>query len=245
MAYEEYNDLLIKAQHENSEYRVFTFDIIGSKNMSKYDRYIAQYDIIFLIERVYADIKELEKTLNIEILIKEPGFGSFFDTNIQNDFSYRYEPFLFGDTIGLTIYNGSVDPLIIYEIFDYNKEEMNLKYDFHKCNLLYQTNDYHEGNTKYFRGYAIHAAEELHKRKNDEIRNSINDRNIVDNEEIKRYMYIVKTNHQKAINNAINLLSTHNENFLAGIMDKRGNYIIKDLYIKEKYKKLLKIDNNE
>ena len=243
MAYEEYNDLFIKAQENKSKYRLFTFDIIGSKKMNKTDRLIAQYDIRFLIERVFFDISELEKVLNKPILIKEPGFGSVFDVNVINDFAFRYEPFLFGDCIGLTIYNGSIEPQIVYDIFDMNKKELNLKFDFHKSNILYQTNDYSDGNVQYFRGYAINLSQNIHKLENYKLRKYLKDDFIVNNDIISNHMNVVKKHHECAIKNAIKLLSTNTNSFKAGIMYNDGRYIIKDSEVNTDYIKRLKLNN--
>ena len=60
MSYKEYNDLLVKCQ-KNGKYRVFTIDIVNSSNMNAEERINIEYSLINIIERIYQDIKMLEK----------------------------------------------------------------------------------------------------------------------------------------------------------------------------------------
>ena len=57
----EYIDLCEKAQNKNSLYRVYTFDIIDSKKMSKEDRNIASYKMDALMFKMYDEILDFEK----------------------------------------------------------------------------------------------------------------------------------------------------------------------------------------
>ena len=73
-----YLDLFIKNQGRG-KYQMFTFDIKNSKEMCREERELAQYQIIELIERIYFDLKNLEKKLNKQILIDRDNYGNIFE----------------------------------------------------------------------------------------------------------------------------------------------------------------------
>ena len=56
---------------------------------------------------------------------------------------------------GFTIYKDSLDKEVIYYLYEKYKEELKIDFNFHVADGFYETNDYCEGQTKYFRGYCI------------------------------------------------------------------------------------------
>lgn len=156
MSYIEYNDLLLKCQ-KTGKYRLFTLDLIDSGN-AKLEKY---NDLRTVMEIIYQDILMLEKELNKQILITNEGFKPPFDENI----SFLQEDwFILGDAVGITIYNKVIPTEVIHKIIELNLKEMNLTNSVHQYDLVYETNNYAEGNNKYYRGYAIQTSTSIHKK---------------------------------------------------------------------------------
>ena len=164
-----YIDLFLKCQ-DKGKYRIFTFDIKNSTQMK--NRYQAQLQIFNLIDNIYSDLKELEIKLNKKILLDEEGYTHYTEKN-NVGFAFKYEPFVLGDMVGLTIYNNSIDNDIIYELFEKNKKLLNIDFDFHINSGVYETDDYGLGATKCFRGYCIQIVSNLHKEKYNNLRENI------------------------------------------------------------------------
>ena len=159
----EYNDLYLKCQN-NGTYHVFIFDIINSKNMDKEYRYLAQLHLIKLMNNIYEELKKIEQTQNKKILVFEEDFITFESNQPSKTFGLKQEPFLFGDTFGFTVYTNSIEKETIYKIYNHQKRLLNIDFDFHLADGLYETNDYSEANNKYFRGYCIDLLTKLHKK---------------------------------------------------------------------------------
>lgn len=159
----EYNDLYLKCQ-ENGIYHMFVFDIVNSKKMSVPYRNESQTKMIKLMNKMYKTIKNIEKSSNKKILVFEKDFVSFNSNKNYKGFGMKQEPFLLGDTFGFTIYRDSLSKDIVYYIYEYYKELLDIDFDFHLADGYYETNDYSEGNKKYFRGYCIDILSTLHKK---------------------------------------------------------------------------------
>ena len=171
-----YVDLFLKCQ-ESGKYRIFTFDIKNSQQMNNEKRYIAQKQIFSLIDNIYNDLKKIEETQDKKILLNEEGYTHFKEQNKNSGFAFKYEPFCIGDMVGLTIYNGSIDNDVVYQIFEKNKKELNIDFDFHINSGVYETDDYGLGVQKGFRGYCIQIVSNLHKKEYDNVRKTIEKNN--------------------------------------------------------------------
>ena len=75
----------------------------------------------------------------------------------------KKEPFVFGDMIGFTIYKGSLSTEEIMKIFEDIRNEHSFEYPLHIANGYYETNNYEEGDNKFFRGYCIDILSNSHK----------------------------------------------------------------------------------
>ena len=104
----------------------------------------------------------VEEILKKEILIHDQSYLNIFEYT-KGDFAFKCEPFIFGDVVGLTIINNSIPPILIIDIFNMNKKELNIDFDFHIAYGNYETDDYVLGGKLTFRGYVIHILSELHK----------------------------------------------------------------------------------
>lgn len=165
----EYNDLLLKCQ-STGKYHVFTFDIKDSKKMDEITRRKAQEKLFDLALLTYKTIEYKEKKDNKIILLKE---GYEHDDRRIPKFGYTYvepEPIIIGDLMYFTIYRDTLLENEVLEIFEECKKILNVDFEFHCANGYYETNDWCEGNTKYFRGYCIQTLSELHKPYNNKLR---------------------------------------------------------------------------
>lgn len=160
----EYFDLCERAQNNsNSKYQVFVFDIVGSKNMGREERYDAYYKMEELMLKMYTEVENKEKVDGKKILLKEDVVPYEERNKVNKKFGLLFEPFIFADTFGFTVYRGSISLGEVLDIYNRLKCELGITFDFHTNNLYYETNDYGEGGEYFFRGYAIDIASTLHK----------------------------------------------------------------------------------
>jgi len=168
MSTSEYNDLFIKCQ-DTGIYHIFTFDIKNSKKMIKEQRLIVQYRLIELAIMMYKMIQEIELRKNKKILVFGNDFTKLNESRL-NMFGYKQEPFIYGDVIGFTVYRDSIRNEEVMEIFNKCKKALNINFEFHLADGYYETNNWEEGNEKYFRGYCIDLLSNLHKPYNKAVR---------------------------------------------------------------------------
>lgn len=163
----EYYDLFLKSQ-TSGKYHMFVFDIIDSKQMDKKTRQIATEKMIELMLKIYNSIKEIEIKTNKKILVTGiDDILPYEDRNKTNrKFGMLFEPFLFADTFGFTIYKNSLPKEKIINIYQKHKNELNIQFNFHINDGYYETNKYEEGNTLFFRGYCIDILSNYHKEYN-------------------------------------------------------------------------------
>lgn len=164
----EYNDLFLKCQ-KTGMYHIFTFDIVNSKKMTESDRYDAQFKLIELNLMMYRLIQEKEQKEKRKILVFEDGFTKLGELRLNN-FGYKQEPFIYGDLIGFTVYRDAITKEEVLNIFNKSKSALNINFEFHLADGYYETNNWIEGNTKYFRGYCIDLLSNLHKPYNKAVR---------------------------------------------------------------------------
>lgn len=164
----EYDDLFLNCQ-DTGLYHVFGFDIKDSKSLE--NRYEVQEKLIKMILNIYKRIEEKEIQENKRILVFESDFVRLGEKT--NGFGLKQEPFILGDFVGLTTYRDSISNEEVLNMFKEEKEKLNLNVEFHIADGYYETNNYEEGNTKYFRGYCIDTLMKLHKKQSAKIRKKI------------------------------------------------------------------------
>lgn len=160
----EYDDLFNGCQ-DRGEYHVFTFDIMNSKSLPNEERKLLQEKLIKLMMRMYSEIQDIENKTKSKILVFEDDFVSFVSKERPEGFGLKQEPFILGDAFGFTVYRDSIDKDLVYSLFEDGKRLENIDNEFHVSDGYYETNDYGEGNLKYFRGYCIDKLMNLHKEK--------------------------------------------------------------------------------
>lgn len=163
----EYYDMFIERQ-DKGNYHMFVFDIKDSKKMDKEKRKNASIQMQQLMHKIYNEIKEIERLSKTKILITNiDGIVPYEERNkVMNKFGMLFEPFLFADTFGFTIYKNTLSKETILSIYEKYKQELNITFDFHIADAYYETNKWEEGNKYFFRGYCIDILSNYHKEYN-------------------------------------------------------------------------------
>ena len=162
MATSEYHDLFLKCQI-SGKYHMYCFDRVNSKLEKKESKQEIQEKMIELMNSIYSSVQEIEKLKNKKILVQEEGFISFDSKERSKGFGFKDEPFLYGDAFGFTIYGNTLDKNTILKLFEYHKKRLNIDFDFNIMDGYYETNNYNERNTKYFRSYCLDVIMNSHK----------------------------------------------------------------------------------
>lgn len=132
MSWYEYSDMFDKAQ-EKGQYRCYIFDMKESKR--GYDR-----------QKFYNLLKYFKEKLDKNI--------------IHTNKLYSETPCIVsGDIIMLLTKRGNIEEESIYKAFKKAKEESDIDKDFHYLSGYYETDDWVEGNSKYYLGYCIQELE--------------------------------------------------------------------------------------
>ena len=162
MSTREYHDLFLKCQG-TGKYQMFCFDRVNSRYEDTKIKQSIQDKMIELMNAIYLSLQEIEKLKNEKILVFEEGFVSFGSEEKAKGFGYKYEPFIFGDAFGFTIYGNSLDKNIVLKLFEYHKKRLKIDFEFHIMDGYYETNDYNQRHTKYFRSYCLDVIMNYHK----------------------------------------------------------------------------------
>lgn len=160
----EYYDMF-KERQDKGKYHMFVFDIVDSKKMDPQTRTNATYQMEKLMLKMYNTIKLIEEKENKKILIIGIDNIVHYEDRQKRDknFGLLYEPFLFADTFGITIHRDSLSKEEFLSIYQKHKEELNINFDFHIADGLYETNKWEEGSNLLFRGYCIDILSTYHK----------------------------------------------------------------------------------
>lgn len=160
----EYTDMFIERQ-DKGNYHMFVFDIVGSKQMDKKTRLDASIKMIELMNKIYSELKQIEKSSQTKILVTNiDGIVPYEERyKVDKKFGMLFEPWIFGDTFGFTIYRNSLSKEIILSIYEKYKQELNISFDFHIADAYYETNKWEEGTELFFRGYCLDILSNYHK----------------------------------------------------------------------------------
>jgi hypothetical protein len=156
MSYDEYNDMYFNCQ-KTAPYKMYAYDVVDSKCL--YDINLCN-NLYTLINLVMYKIGLIEKQMDRRILYN--GTDLIYDKNKVFDLN-RLEPMLLGDAIAFTVYRDAISDGVVDSIFEQCKAELHIKYDFHKTSGYYETNNWIEGQDKYFRGYCFQYLTNKHK----------------------------------------------------------------------------------
>ena len=73
------------------------------------------------------------------------------------------DPYILGDCFQFTVLRDTISKEQIIDWVYELKEKLNMPEKFHITDAYYETNEYGEGGTKFYRGYCIQTLETLHK----------------------------------------------------------------------------------
>ncbi len=164
MSYDEYLDLYLKAQkNTDALYYVVSFDVVDSKLMPVEERTALQYNIDSIMKYVYCKILEKEIELKRQILIKDNRFVRPWIQHDSNVHCVFCDPYILGDNFQFTVLRDTMTKEDIIELVNECEKKLNIKVDFHIADGYYETNEYGEGNTKFYRGYCLETLGTLHK----------------------------------------------------------------------------------
>jgi len=179
--WEEYKDLYEQAQ-KSGKYKMFLFDVVGSKKIFS-NNYALFKKVITFVDAVTNDLLNLEKKLNKKILHRH--IENFKNYNIKTDKDkvvlcvkqhgertkdlYRTDSlnplFWLGDLMHFIIECDSIPDKTFYEIFEKNKKEIIPNINFHHKSGYYETDVWAESGSKFSRIYCIPVLEYLAKNK--------------------------------------------------------------------------------
>ena len=167
MSTSEYYDMFIERQNKGN-YHMFVFDIIDSKKMNSKERNNAEVQMEKLMNKIYNEIKTIEKQKQIKILIIGIDEIVSYEERykVNKKWGLLFEPFIFADTFGLTIHKNSLSKEEILNIFYKYKKELNINFDFHISDGFYETNNWIEGNPQIYRGYCMDILSNYHNKYN-------------------------------------------------------------------------------
>lgn len=160
----EYTDMFIESQNKG-KYHMFVFDIIGSKKLDFEIRRKGQIQMEELMNKIYNEIKQIEELSQTKILVMDiDGIVPYEESQrVMYKFGMLFEPWIFGDAFGFTIYRNSLPKEVILAIYKKYKQELNIPFDFHIADGYYETNKWEEGTELFFRGYCIDILSNYHK----------------------------------------------------------------------------------
>ena len=149
MSYMEYVDMYEKAQEKKSDKITIIIDVVNSKNNPVY----------------------IKERMNIIKMMEELTSKNYFEIITDNKrlFKDNKKFIILGDLFAITIKaNDSISNIMkkYLNIIKTLKEKYSIHVDFHYNSCYYETDDWVEGNSKYYSGYAIQQLEKNKNKKN-------------------------------------------------------------------------------
>ena len=159
MSYEEYRDLFVKAQNNNSApYKCFSFDMKNSKTMNSDERYLAQIATFNTINNLTKKLLDIETQNKNKILLTNNEIKIVKNIPIRNNINtiyYSNPCFTAGDSFHFYTYNNSISDEEFLNLFIEALKEENNYHTYHFASGNFETTNYSEANKKYYVGYII------------------------------------------------------------------------------------------
>ena len=170
MSYTEYKDLFLKAQqNKNAEYKAVVFDLVGSKKMSKEERYDAQVKSIKTFNYMLRDLWAVERIVGQKILLNEKPVKIVNNIAKPNNeqFAYLSNPtILCGDCFVFYFKNDLIEAEDVKKLFMESAEKVKNTYAYNFAEGNFETLDINEQGKKYWIG---HVAQQLSNNKTEKI----------------------------------------------------------------------------
>ena len=164
MAFQQYFDLYLLAQeNKDAPYYVVSFDVVDSRLLSHEEMELLLQHIFLITQYVYGKLLEKEKELNRPVVIHDERFYTPWTKGNMMNSNYK-DPSILGDNFEFTVLRDTVTKEEIVKWVYECKKSLHMKEEFHIADGYYETNDYGERTTKFYRGYCLQVLERLHKK---------------------------------------------------------------------------------
>lgn len=163
MSYDEYFDLYLSAQENpDAPYYVVAFDIVDSKKMPQEKHTYLIYNFDNIMRYVYNKLLERQKELKRQVVIPDERFKRPWEA-IERPTNQFIDPVAMYDSFYFTVLRGTVTKEEIMQWVNEYLAILNIEVSFHVADGYYETNEYGEGSTKFYRIYCLNILEKLNK----------------------------------------------------------------------------------
>ena len=155
MSYEEFKSEFIKAQKNvNAPYKMFVFDLKGSRKMDDYTRYDAQVKSINTLKLLAKTLREIEIKTGKAILLHDERVRLNFDFSISNPNTSN--PCVnAGDSFAISIFNGTCTDKEIINMFLEIAKKLENKYAYYVSIGNFETTNYVTAYKECYIGYCL------------------------------------------------------------------------------------------
>ena len=155
MSYEEYRKEFANAQKNvNAPYKMFVFDLKGSKNMDDYTRYQAQIKSIKTIKMLAKVLQEFEIKTGKKILLCDERVSLNLDFSLSNPNTSN--PCVnAGDSFAISMFNGTYSEKQIVDLFQKIAKKLDNNFVYNVSIGNFETTDYVKATKKCYIGYCL------------------------------------------------------------------------------------------
>ena len=155
MSYTEYKEEFEKAQkNKNAPYKMFVFDLHGSKKMSENKRYKSQIKSIKTLQLLAKKLQEIETKTNKKILLYDENVKLNIDLSLPNP-NTTNPCVCGGDAFVISILADAISEEDIIKLFLQCAKELKNKYTYNLSIGKFETTDYILATEKCYIGYCL------------------------------------------------------------------------------------------
>ena len=155
MAYEEYLDLVERANSTNTKYVIYTLDGIGKQRQGEQSKVFIEKSFALLLS-IKKEFLRLEQEIGKKILVRDENISLLENfNNDKNQFNCCINPnFSCGDLMSFYFYNNAISVDLFVEVFNKCAKSVGNNFTYHFSKSNYETNDYTKGGKFLWVGYA-------------------------------------------------------------------------------------------
>ena len=155
MSYEEYrNEFKIAQKNIDAPYKMFVFDLKGSKKMDDYTRYDAQKKSIKTLKMLAKALYDIEAKTGKRILLCDERVNLNLDFSLSNPNTSN--PCVnAGDSFAISIFNGTCSDKQIIDLFVDIAKKIENNYAYYVSIGNFETTNYVLANKKCYIGYCM------------------------------------------------------------------------------------------
>ena len=166
MSYDEYKEEFERAQkNSDAPYRMFAFDLKGSKKMDDFTRYDAQIKSLKTIILLAKKLQEIEKTTKKAIVFHDERVKLNVDFKLTNNPNLTNPCVNCGDTFAIAIFNGIYSDKEIFDLFLECAKNTGNFYTYNVAVGNFETTDYGLATKKCWNGYCLAELTDNKKRR--------------------------------------------------------------------------------